>query len=439
MVTFLVEKTPLVFFTQSLWRDEAFSYLLAKKNLFEIVFLTAKDFNPPLYYFLLHFWMKIFGASEIALRLPSLIFFWATLYIGFLFLNEVFEFSINKSFFYLLFFLFNPLLNYYAFEARMYTLFAFLSSLSFYAFITKKKSLYFYATLLGLFTHYFMIFVILSQIVFYSFFVEKTKEKNHLKYSNLIKPLLIFFPWIIYVLIINQSIKNNFWVLPLKTKELFHFLSLIYFGYESNFEYFNFSLSATTFTFLFLLFFSLYYFFKNKKNKDRTLIIFFFFWSLIPSFLIAIFSVKKALFLPRYLIFANVGLILFLIFIIDKLPRFLKIIVAFLIFFQTINYNNLQIKYRNKSNIRETIKKIKILANKDDYLFVRNELNYFTAIYYFGDEKRVFIYEKPYDIIPNYIGKVLIPKEKVIFHLPIYPKKAFILSSENHYEIQSSL
>lgn len=439
MITFLVKNTPLVFFTQSLWRDEAFTYFLAKKNLVEIIFLTAKDFNPPLYYFFMHFWIKIFGASEIALRLPSLIFFWATLYIGFLFLSEIFKFSIRRSFFYLLFFLLNPLLNYYAFEARMYTLFAFLSSLSFYAFITKKKSLHFCVSLLGLFTHYFMVFPILTQIIFYSFFLKKNNEKNNFRYFDLIKPLLFFLPWIIYVLIVNQSLKNNFWIPALKTKEVFHFLSLIYFGYESNFKYFNFSFSTITFIFLFLLIFSLYYFFKNKKNKNQELVIFFFFWSIIPTFFIALLSLKKPIFLPRYLIFANIGLILFLIFIVDKLPKFLKIITTLLIFFQTINYNNLQIKYRNKSNIRETIKKIKILANKNDYLFVRNELNYFTAIYYFGDEKRVFIYQKPYDEIPNYVGKILIPKEKTIFHLPIYPKKAFILSSENNYEIQSSL
>lgn len=439
MIAFFVKKTPLIFFTQSLWRDEAFSYLLAKKNIFEIVFLTARDFNPPLYYFLLHFWMKVFGTSEIALRLPSLIFFWATIYVSFLFLNEVFQFSTKKSFFYLVFFLLNPLLNYYAFEARMYTLFVFFSSLSFYAFITKKKTLYFYATFLGLLTHYFMIFTVLSQIAFYLFFLKKTKEKNHLNYFDLIKPLLFFLPWIIYVLIVNQSIKNNFWIFPLKTKDLFHFLSLIYFGYESSFNYFNFNFNPITFTFFFLLIFSFYYFLKNKKNKDRGLVIFFFFWSIVPSFFLAILSLKKPFFLPRYLIFANIGLVLFIIFLINKLPLVLKIITIFIIISQTISFNNLQIKYRNKTDIRKTIKKIKILANKDDYLYVINELNYFTAIYYFGDEKRVFIYQKTYDEIPNYVGKILIPKEKTIFHLPIYPKKVFILSSENNYEIQSSL
>ncbi|PIW73452.1 hypothetical protein CO005_01355, partial [Candidatus Roizmanbacteria bacterium CG_4_8_14_3_um_filter_34_9] len=68
MLNFLFTKTPLFFLTQPFWRDEAFSYFMAKKNIFEMLLLTAKDFNPPLYYFILHFWMNIFGSSEIALR-----------------------------------------------------------------------------------------------------------------------------------------------------------------------------------------------------------------------------------------------------------------------------------------------------------------------------------------------------------------------------------
>ncbi len=41
---------------QSLWFDEAFSVLLARRGLAEIVADTAKDTMPPLYYWLLHFW-----------------------------------------------------------------------------------------------------------------------------------------------------------------------------------------------------------------------------------------------------------------------------------------------------------------------------------------------------------------------------------------------
>ncbi|MDO9028292.1 MAG: glycosyltransferase family 39 protein, partial [Candidatus Roizmanbacteria bacterium] len=162
MLNFLFTKTPLFFLTQSFWRDEAFSYFMAKKNIFQIIILTAKDFNPPLYYLILHFWMKIFGGSEIALRSLSIIFFWATVYVAFLFLNDIFKIKLKKSFFYLIFFILNPLLLYFAFEARMYSMLAFFASLSYYAFYKKNYRLYLLSTIAGLFTHYFMIIVVLS-------------------------------------------------------------------------------------------------------------------------------------------------------------------------------------------------------------------------------------------------------------------------------------
>ncbi|MBI2641658.1 glycosyltransferase family 39 protein [Candidatus Roizmanbacteria bacterium] len=102
-MNFLFNSTPLKFLVQDLWRDEAFSFLLAKKNIFEIIILSAKDYTPPLHAILLHFWVKLFGTSEISLRIPSLLFYWATIYVSYLFLKNIFRFGNKKSFFYLIF------------------------------------------------------------------------------------------------------------------------------------------------------------------------------------------------------------------------------------------------------------------------------------------------------------------------------------------------
>src|SRR5438067_1101579 len=114
MLDYLFTKTPLFFLVQSLWRDEAFSYLMAKKNVFEIVSLTAHDFSPPLYYILLHFWIMIWGHSEIALRSLSFIFFWGMLYMVFLYLRNILHIKGRMTFIYLLVVATNPLLIYYA-------------------------------------------------------------------------------------------------------------------------------------------------------------------------------------------------------------------------------------------------------------------------------------------------------------------------------------
>ena len=72
------EATNVKFFTEGLWCDEAFSWALASKGS-ALLPLTARDFNPPLYYLVLHAWMAIVGTSEVAMRSLSLAFFGLTL------------------------------------------------------------------------------------------------------------------------------------------------------------------------------------------------------------------------------------------------------------------------------------------------------------------------------------------------------------------------
>lgn len=51
-----------------LWLDEANGVLIAWGSPREVVDALTRDGNPPLYYWLLHGWMKIFGASEAGVR-----------------------------------------------------------------------------------------------------------------------------------------------------------------------------------------------------------------------------------------------------------------------------------------------------------------------------------------------------------------------------------
>lgn len=56
----------------SFWVDEIYSLRVAMRDLGGV--LADRDQTPPLYVLFLHFWIRLFGISEFAVRLPSVLF-----------------------------------------------------------------------------------------------------------------------------------------------------------------------------------------------------------------------------------------------------------------------------------------------------------------------------------------------------------------------------
>ena len=71
----LVVAVVLRFWTSSdLWLDEALTVNIARLPLHEIPSFLRRDGSPPLYYYLLHFWISMFGTSDVAVRSLSGVF-----------------------------------------------------------------------------------------------------------------------------------------------------------------------------------------------------------------------------------------------------------------------------------------------------------------------------------------------------------------------------
>lgn len=161
----------LIALNQSLWLDEGVTARTVQHfGLAQIIKdFSPNDFHPPLYYLLMKIWTAVFGYSEVALRMPSIIF------------------SILSGFFiYLLggiwaaaFFIFNPLIVYYSQEARMYMMATFFLTGAYYFFkkissaekLRKKTNIgdeiFFYLfVLLSLFTFYGSIFPIAAYFIY---------------------------------------------------------------------------------------------------------------------------------------------------------------------------------------------------------------------------------------------------------------------------------
>jgi mannosyltransferase len=116
---------------QSLWYDEGFSVYLARMDLAEITVRTATDIQPPLYYYLLHGWIALFGQGERTLRALSVLFGVLTVPLIYAVAWQLFR-SRGAGLLAAFLVAVSPPHLWYGQELRMYTLLTFLCLLSSY-------------------------------------------------------------------------------------------------------------------------------------------------------------------------------------------------------------------------------------------------------------------------------------------------------------------
>lgn len=112
----------LISLNQSLWLDEAINTLAVKHYSFInlITQYARADFHPPGWFIILWSWTKLFGYSEVAVRMPSVIFGVLTIWIMYL-IGKKFA-SKELGLIAALLLAINPLHIYYSQEARMYAM-----------------------------------------------------------------------------------------------------------------------------------------------------------------------------------------------------------------------------------------------------------------------------------------------------------------------------
>lgn len=116
--------------SQSLWYDEGVSIHLATKDLSALTLHTARDIHPPLYYYLLHFWVLAAGASEFSVAFFSLFFGLLLLALSYRLAREAYDSRVGLLTAFLI--AVSPFNLWYSQEMRMYTLGAFLGLVTLY-------------------------------------------------------------------------------------------------------------------------------------------------------------------------------------------------------------------------------------------------------------------------------------------------------------------
>lgn len=174
---------------QSFWADEGNSISLAQRSLVLVTRGAAHDIHPPLYYYLLWGWIRIFGDGEFAVRALSAVLGVALVYVTWLLGCRLSgrRVGLLASFLAAI----SPYQVYYSQEARMYVLAALLGALSVYLFVRLLEDAsrgrgagfllpasWVLVTAGGLYTHYSFPVIVLMENVIFALWLVRTWQRG---------------------------------------------------------------------------------------------------------------------------------------------------------------------------------------------------------------------------------------------------------------------
>jgi uncharacterized membrane protein len=298
--------------------DEPFTIYWAQADLKELFGLFKDENNPPAFFLMLHFWIKIFGTSIISVRfLPTL----------FASLAVIFIYRIGNRFFnnYVaivasLIYTFSNIVTYHAHDVRVYSLFILLSVASIYYFLrlienpSDKKSLcwWIFVNIALTYSHFYGFILVFYE---FGFLLLNRNIRIKLVKSFFIMAgcmILAYLPYLKIILERFISAKGGTWV----SKPDFQA------PYFRIVEFSNQPLTAVFFLIIIIL--GIFLAIKNK-SKIKSIEWVVFLWFLVPFVFMYLVSFKIPMFIPKYMVYMLPGyyltLSIFLTRITEKLPK----------------------------------------------------------------------------------------------------------------------
>lgn len=380
---------------ESLWLDEGSSIKFAKLSIPELIKSSQADGNPPLYYLILHFWIKIFGDSEFSVRFLSVIFGMLVVVAVYWFCFEFWgrEVAIFSSFITGI----SVFQIFYSQEARMYALLCLLSIISFLYFVKilrqgEFKHYVFYAltNILLLYTHLYAFFTIFAQLIFVAF----QKRKRLKVFLTLLSISFLFFipRFLIVVKQVDEIlISGKFW-LPRPDfidvlKTLIQFAGATYpmprdeFGNVILSRFIIEYLSSAILLLIMLAMVILSIFnFKGFNHEKREIYVIFWLWFIVPILVPFVLSqFLTPFYFTRYAIASSVAFYcLASIGFENYNGRFKRYIVYVVLFLSAINLGWYYGK-TNKEKWREAVKFIEERASKGDLIIANKYVFYYYS------------------------------------------------------------
>ncbi|MCE7982766.1 MAG: hypothetical protein DYG89_16400 [Caldilinea sp. CFX5] len=207
---------------QPLWADEGYSVYFATESVVRLLWLTANDIHPPLYYLLLHGWLWLWGTpAPLALRLFSVLLAIPVLFLAVALAQSLFAGRRHARLLLLTLLLLNPLYLYYSQEVRMYGLALTLSlatTLCCWRWVAAvnagqkaggRLAGYIVVATAALYTLYYLAFLLLAQFVWVLWTLRKARlPLLRFVLADLLVALL-YLPWVIYTAQILMRYVND--------------------------------------------------------------------------------------------------------------------------------------------------------------------------------------------------------------------------------------
>lgn len=408
----------LVNLNQSLWLDETVQAITSKGPFLGLFTELRGDFHPPLYHFLMWGWVHLFGNGEIAMRLPSVFFGTATIYIVYLIAQKLLSKKSKWPLIVALFLATAPFHVYYSQEARTYVMTAFLSALSIFFFMgmidkknswrQRKKSSLFYilSTVLLLYADYYGLFVFLAQMVAVLFIFRRKfiqKRKAFMITSLFFLPCLPLL-WIQFKTGLQATSLLPQWG-KLVNLNFLKALPLTFVKFSiGRITIFNKTIYAAIMAVLFLIYGLIFLngFFKNKKLRISNLSLIVLLWLLVPLFLAWLIS----LFIPNYqpfrLLLVLPAFYLLLVYGISKFPA-RKIQVGLVVFILAVNLFSLGVYYFNpyfhREDWRGAVNYIETNGNEKSLALLPSQASHWPYDYYSTKKIPLLVTAKGFGVV----------------------------------------
>lgn len=389
MVAFVIFFSLNVFAGTSLRLDEAQSLFQTNRDVPGMLYLVGQDVHVPLYHTLLHFWQVLFGQDIFVARMMSLVFFVGTIIMTYVLAFYVFK-RRSVGLFAALMVAISPFMNWYGSEARMYTMLAFMTVLHVFFFVRAMRLggkgswvLWAITAILGLYTHYFFAFVMLTELI------ATIVLRKQFAGTKPIRSIIIaggvavtaLLPWALYVFNLGFASNTQPALAVPSAGDVFDTYAQFLFGFQTSAV--NTIIVSLWPVAVLLAFFSLQ---RSKKPIPKEVLVFVLL-AVVPVLSAFIISVTiRPFYLSRYLIVALPALAIFLAWLLTRYRTWvantvrigLVAIVGVLFVIQILNPNT-----PVKEDYRDAVSYLEQESSSSDVIVLAAPFTIYPVEYYY--------------------------------------------------------